>query len=43
MLNLSDVTLIAIDGVGNDQQLIKAVKYSTKNINFGAKLVKFFF
>jgi hypothetical protein len=40
MLNLNDVTLVAIDGVGNDQLLLKAVKYSTKNIKF--KNIKYF-
>lgn len=40
MLNLNDVTLVAIDGVGNDQTLIKAVNYSTKNIQFGE--IKYF-
>ena len=40
MLNLNDVTLVAIDGVGNDKILIKAVNYSTKNIKFSQ--IKYF-
>jgi hypothetical protein len=40
MLNLNDVTLVAIDGVGTDQLLLKAVKYSIKNIDFNS--IKYF-
>jgi hypothetical protein len=35
ILNLSNVTLVGIDGVGDDTRLIKALKYSSKDITFG--------
>lgn len=34
-LNLDNVTLVAIDGVGKDSRHLKALKYSSKNIKFG--------
>jgi hypothetical protein len=34
MINLSNVSLVTIDGVGNDKDAIKALKYSTRGINF---------
>lgn len=34
MLDLNAVTLVTIDGVGHDVDAVKALKYSTKNINF---------
>ena len=34
MINLNDVTLITIDGKGNDQNAIKALKYSSTHIKF---------
>ena len=40
MLNLKDVTLVSIDGVGENDNHLKALKYSCKDINFGS--VKFF-
>ena len=33
MLDLNTVTLVTIDGVGHDVDAVKALKYSTKNIN----------
>lgn len=33
-LNLDNVTLVAIDGVGKDSRHLKALKYSCKNIKF---------
>ena len=36
MINLSNVTLLTIDGVGTDINAVKALKYSMKDINFGA-------
>lgn len=35
MIDLPNITLLTIDGIGNDVNAIKALKYSTKNINFG--------
>jgi hypothetical protein len=38
MIDLSNVTLVTIDGTGNDLNAIKALKYSTKDINFKSVL-----
>ncbi len=36
MIDLPQVTLLTIDGVGTDINAVKALKYSMKDINFGA-------
>lgn len=40
MINLSNTTLVSIDGIGNDSNHLKALKYSCNGIKFGE--VKFF-
>lgn len=37
MLDLPNVTIVTIDGVGNEPRCLKALNYSCKNINFSAK------
>lgn len=39
MINLNNVTLIGLDGVGGDQQTAFAMKYSQKGINFGKSIL----
>ena len=36
MIDLDNVTLMTIDGVGNDQNAVKALKYSSTDINFAS-------
>jgi len=40
MINLSNITLVTIDGIGNNLNCLKALKYSSTFINF--KNIKFF-
>jgi hypothetical protein len=40
MINLPNVTLVTIDGLAKNEDHLKALKYSTQNINFGS--VKYF-
>jgi hypothetical protein len=35
MINLNDVTVVTIDGVGKNSDALKALKYTCKKINFG--------
>ena len=39
MMNLNNVTLLGIDGLGNDLQLAKAIKYSQEKIKFGKTIL----
>ena len=34
ILNFNNITLVSIDGSGKDTDSIKALKYSSKDINF---------
>lgn len=38
MLNLNNVTIVTIDGIGKDSEALKALKYSCSKINFGEVL-----
>ena len=39
MINLNDVTLVGIDGIGGDIETALAMKYSGKNITFGKSIL----
>ena len=39
MINLNDVTLVGIDGIGGDKKTAKAMKYSQQGIDFGQSIL----